>query len=128
MFFSFPSIKKRSFFFPSEFSIIVLIYPCNTWLIVILIDFQVAEKKFDPDFIVYNAGTDILDGDPLGRLKVIPTNWKQTICGLHVWRLWFFRGKPHTRWNSRCFNYYKLIKNFNIRYTANWKSIIKFGM
>lgn len=47
-------------------------------------DFQVAEKKFDPDFVVYNAGTDILDGDPLGRLKVRPTNWKQAIYGLHV--------------------------------------------
>lgn len=26
---------------------------------------------FDPELIVYNAGTDILDGDPLGGLKVI---------------------------------------------------------
>lgn len=26
--------------------------------------------KFHPDFIVYNAGTDILEGDPLGRLSV----------------------------------------------------------
>lgn len=26
---------------------------------------------FDPELVVYNAGTDILDGDPLGRLKVI---------------------------------------------------------
>lgn len=25
---------------------------------------------FDPELVVYNAGTDILDGDPLGRLKV----------------------------------------------------------
>ncbi|MCD7461845.1 hypothetical protein HAX54_047234 [Datura stramonium] len=33
-------------------------------------EFQVAEKKFDPDLVVYNAGTDILDGDPLGRLKI----------------------------------------------------------
>ncbi|OIT30496.1 PREDICTED: histone deacetylase 2 [Nicotiana attenuata] len=33
---------------------------------------EVAETKFDPDFIVYNAGTDILDGDPLGRLKISP--------------------------------------------------------
>lgn len=31
---------------------------------------QVAEHKFNPELIVYNAGTDILDGDPLGRLKV----------------------------------------------------------
>lgn len=25
---------------------------------------------FDPELVIYNAGTDILDGDPLGRLKV----------------------------------------------------------
>eukprot|EP00262_Sarcandra_glabra_P002660 TRINITY_DN13066_c0_g1_i1.p1 TRINITY_DN13066_c0_g1~~TRINITY_DN13066_c0_g1_i1.p1 ORF type:complete len:361 (-),score=66.12 TRINITY_DN13066_c0_g1_i1:93-1175(-) len=30
----------------------------------------VAERMFDPELVVYNAGTDILDGDPLGRLKV----------------------------------------------------------
>jgi histone deacetylase 11 len=25
---------------------------------------------FNPDFVIYNAGTDILDGDPLGRLHI----------------------------------------------------------
>ncbi|KAK4274584.1 hypothetical protein QN277_017782 [Acacia crassicarpa] len=33
---------------------------------------QVAGNRFDPELIVYNAGTDILDGDPLGRLKISP--------------------------------------------------------
>ncbi|OEL35364.1 Histone deacetylase 2 [Dichanthelium oligosanthes] len=33
---------------------------------------KVAECRFQPQLIVYNAGTDILDGDPLGRLKVSP--------------------------------------------------------
>ncbi|KAL9227255.1 hypothetical protein vseg_002968 [Gypsophila vaccaria] len=33
---------------------------------------QVAGRMFDPDLIVYNAGTDILEGDPLGRLMVSP--------------------------------------------------------
>ncbi|KAL6888910.1 hypothetical protein ACP4OV_009936 [Aristida adscensionis] len=33
---------------------------------------MVAETRFQPQLIVYNAGTDILDGDPLGRLKVSP--------------------------------------------------------
>uniref|UniRef100_A0A803R701 Histone deacetylase domain-containing protein n=1 Tax=Cannabis sativa TaxID=3483 RepID=A0A803R701_CANSA len=32
---------------------------------------EVAAHAFDPELIIYNAGTDILDGDPLGRLKVI---------------------------------------------------------
>lgn len=32
---------------------------------------QVAKSRFQPQLIVYNAGTDILDGDPLGRLKVL---------------------------------------------------------
>ncbi|XP_020089514.1 histone deacetylase 2 [Ananas comosus] len=33
---------------------------------------EVAKTKFNPELVVYNAGTDILDGDPLGRLKVSP--------------------------------------------------------
>ncbi|XP_031284538.1 histone deacetylase 2 [Pistacia vera] len=33
---------------------------------------EVAGRKFDPELVVYNAGTDILDGDPLGRLKISP--------------------------------------------------------
>jgi acetoin utilization deacetylase AcuC-like enzyme len=28
--------------------------------------------KVKPDFIVYNAGTDILKGDPLGLLSITP--------------------------------------------------------
>ncbi|XP_072985948.1 histone deacetylase 2 isoform X3 [Typha latifolia] len=32
----------------------------------------VAKSNFDPELIVYNAGTDILEGDPLGRLRVSP--------------------------------------------------------
>ncbi|XP_019053834.1 PREDICTED: histone deacetylase 2 isoform X2 [Nelumbo nucifera] len=33
---------------------------------------EVAGHMFDPELVVYNAGTDILDGDPLGLLKVSP--------------------------------------------------------
>lgn len=33
---------------------------------------KVAGSKFDPELLIYNAGTDILDGDPLGKLKVSP--------------------------------------------------------
>ncbi|KAM0944748.1 putative histone deacetylase [Dioscorea sansibarensis] len=33
---------------------------------------EVARNSFDPELIVYNAGTDILDGDPLGKLKISP--------------------------------------------------------
>lgn len=33
---------------------------------------KVAATRFDPELVVYNAGTDILDGDPLGRLKISP--------------------------------------------------------
>ncbi|KAL3655703.1 histone deacetylase [Castilleja foliolosa] len=33
---------------------------------------KVATDAFDPELIIYNAGTDILDGDPLGRLKISP--------------------------------------------------------
>ncbi|CAA7397275.1 unnamed protein product [Spirodela intermedia] len=37
---------------------------------------QVARGGFDPELVVYNAGTDILDGDPLGLLKVNPEGVK----------------------------------------------------
>ncbi|XP_064944457.1 histone deacetylase 2 isoform X1 [Musa acuminata AAA Group] len=33
---------------------------------------EVARNNFNPELVVYNAGTDILDGDPLGRLKISP--------------------------------------------------------
>ncbi|KAL0330711.1 UNVERIFIED_CONTAM: Histone deacetylase 2 [Sesamum angustifolium] len=33
---------------------------------------KVAAGAFDPELIIYNAGTDVLDGDPLGRLKISP--------------------------------------------------------
>ncbi|XP_028793502.1 histone deacetylase 2 isoform X1 [Neltuma alba] len=33
---------------------------------------EIAGHMFDPELVVYNAGTDILDGDPLGRLKISP--------------------------------------------------------
>ncbi|GAB4854436.1 histone deacetylase, variant 2 [Ancistrocladus abbreviatus] len=33
---------------------------------------EVAGSGFDPELVVYNAGTDILDGDPLGRLRISP--------------------------------------------------------
>ena len=27
--------------------------------------------RFNPELVIYNAGTDILEGDPLGRLEVM---------------------------------------------------------
>nr|XP_043606932.1 histone deacetylase 2 [Erigeron canadensis] len=30
----------------------------------------VAANAFDPELVIYNAGTDILDGDPLGKLRI----------------------------------------------------------
>ncbi|CAN8252320.1 unnamed protein product [Cochlearia groenlandica] len=33
---------------------------------------EVASRRFQPELVIYNAGTDILDGDPLGRLKISP--------------------------------------------------------
>ncbi|KAM0912417.1 hypothetical protein ACQ4PT_012818 [Festuca glaucescens] len=33
---------------------------------------KVAKSRFQPQLIVYNAGTDILDGDPLGNLNISP--------------------------------------------------------
>lgn len=36
-----------------------------------------AFEEFTPDIIFYNAGTDILDGDPLGQLAVSPAGVKK---------------------------------------------------
>ncbi|KAG2612432.1 hypothetical protein PVAP13_4KG281260 [Panicum virgatum] len=33
---------------------------------------EVSKSRFQPQLIVYNAGTDILDGDPLGKLEISP--------------------------------------------------------
>ncbi|XP_044471395.1 histone deacetylase 2-like [Mangifera indica] len=33
---------------------------------------EVAGRMFDPELVVYNAGTDVLDGDPLGEIKISP--------------------------------------------------------
>jgi histone deacetylase 11 len=33
---------------------------------------KVANEKFSPELIVYNAGTDIMEGDPLGNLDISP--------------------------------------------------------
>ncbi|KAF5748313.1 histone deacetylase 2 isoform X1 [Tripterygium wilfordii] len=33
---------------------------------------EIAGHTFNPELVIYNAGTDILDGDPLGRLKISP--------------------------------------------------------
>ncbi|GMN35981.1 hypothetical protein TIFTF001_005667 [Ficus carica] len=40
--------------------------------IVVWISCTVAAQTFEPELVVYNAGTDILDGDPLGRLRISP--------------------------------------------------------
>jgi len=37
---------------------------------------KLAFEQFTPDFIIYNAGTDILDGDPLGCMSVSPVGVK----------------------------------------------------
>ena len=47
-----------------------LVIHSSSWNILL----QVCSIRFQPQLIVYNAGTDILDGDPLGRLKVLLLN------------------------------------------------------
>lgn len=40
-----------------------------------LMKMAVLEKdldSFQPEFVIYNAGTDILQGDPLGNLSITP--------------------------------------------------------
>lgn len=46
--------------------------PCPTLIIVFFHCRHVegALNEFKPDIVVYNAGTDVLDGDPLGCLSI----------------------------------------------------------
>ena len=69
-----------------------------TWVIdnKYIFEFQVAKNNFDPELIIYNAGTDILDGDPLGRLKVLfflfihCISWVYKLYDLYFTLSWFF--------------------------------------
>eukprot|EP00246_Nothoceros_aenigmaticus_P002163 TRINITY_DN1296_c0_g2_i2.p1 TRINITY_DN1296_c0_g2~~TRINITY_DN1296_c0_g2_i2.p1 ORF type:complete len:164 (-),score=25.06 TRINITY_DN1296_c0_g2_i2:236-727(-) len=38
---------------------------------------ELAHNGFKPQLVIYNAGTDILDGDPLGCMKVSPDGVKE---------------------------------------------------
>lgn len=47
-----------------------------------------ALNEMRPDIIIYNAGTDILDGDPLGGLAISPEVCRsQNICLLKYSRI-----------------------------------------
>lgn len=39
-----------------------------------------ALNEVTPDIIIYNAGTDILDGDPLGGLSISPQVMRRSAC------------------------------------------------
>lgn len=43
-------------------------------------NFEKSLSLFYPDIIVYNAGTDILEGDPLGRLSISAEVKKSCQC------------------------------------------------
>ena len=53
---------------------------------------QEADRKFKPDLLVYNAGTDILEGDPLGRLGVSELGIQQRDAKVFDWAV--ERGVP----------------------------------
>ncbi|CAF1153910.1 unnamed protein product [Adineta steineri] len=44
----------------------------KTYLRLLHINLEKSLKEFQPDFVVYNAGTDILEGDLLGNLDITP--------------------------------------------------------
>ena len=43
-----------------------------------------ALDEFDPDVVVYNAGTDILEGDQLGNLDITPEVAKLSLALSHT--------------------------------------------
>jgi histone deacetylase 11 len=46
---------------------------------------QEADSRFKPDLVIYNAGTDILEGDPLGRLGVSELGIQQRDAKVFTW-------------------------------------------
>jgi len=42
----------------------------DPYMEVVTYNYQKALEEFKPQFILYNAGTDILEGDPLGMLNI----------------------------------------------------------
>ncbi|CAF4085417.1 unnamed protein product, partial [Rotaria sordida] len=44
----------------------------KTYLRLLHINLEKSLNEFQPDFVVYNAGTDILQGDPFGNLNITP--------------------------------------------------------
>jgi histone deacetylase 11 len=44
----------------------------KVYLRLLHINLEKSLNEFQPDFVVYNAGTDILQGDPLGNLDITP--------------------------------------------------------
>ncbi len=44
----------------------------KTYLRLLHINLEKSLNEFQPDLVVYNAGTDILQGDPLGNLDITP--------------------------------------------------------
>jgi len=44
----------------------------KTYLRLLHINLEKCLNEFQPDFVVYNAGTDILQGDSLGNLDITP--------------------------------------------------------
>ncbi len=61
----------------------------KTYLRLLHINLEKSLNEFQPDFVVYNAGTDILQGDPLGNLDITPE--VLIIFFLNVNRIFFFR-------------------------------------
>jgi acetoin utilization deacetylase AcuC-like enzyme len=54
--------------------------------------------EFKPDIVVYNAGTDVLEGDPLGNLSISP----MVIVILYIFCMAFFKlyNKKLSRFNT----------------------------
>ena len=52
----------------------MLLLPASALHVAVLVcrDLPHALDVFEPDMVVYNAGTDVLLGDPLGALDITP--------------------------------------------------------
>jgi len=69
-----------------EFSTPQVAFPCRTsdetYLPALAAALERAFKAFTPDFVLYNAGTDILVGDPLGACAPAQRADRRQACAL----------------------------------------------
>lgn len=67
-----PSRRTRNIYAKSESEFILRFRSYFLLGMLFCSNVEGALNEFEPDLVVYNAGTDVLEGDPLGLLSITP--------------------------------------------------------